>query len=126
MAGAAFIEVRTLTGELGEFWRQAVERSPQARLAHAPAWHAAIARAYGHTPLYLAAIGGGDEYGVLPAFIVRRPLVGAVVTSMPFLDSGGPCASSPAIEARLVDHLVASARAAGARFVELRSAARLP
>ena len=35
---------------------------------------------------------------MLPAFIVRRPLVGTVVSSMPFLDGGGPCACSDGLD----------------------------
>jgi len=111
----------------GRGWRGTVGASPRARLAHAAAWHPAIARAYGHAPLYLSADDGdGAAVGVLPAFVVRRPLVGTVVTSMPFLDSGGPCADSPAIETALVADLVSAARRRGARFVELRSSVRLP
>jgi len=118
------MEIRTV--DPGAAWTGAVDRSERARLAHAPAWHAAINRAYGHAPLYLAASEGDDAVGVLPSFVVRRPLGGTVVTSMPFLDSGGPCAASPAIAAALVEGLVAEARARRARLVELRSIERLP
>ncbi|HEV3139018.1 MAG TPA: GNAT family N-acetyltransferase [Vicinamibacterales bacterium] len=124
MTATLRVDIRALA-DPGESWNRGVDRSTRARLGHAPAWHAAIARAYGHTPLYLAAIAGDEPLGVLPAFVVRRPLLGTVVTSMPFLDSGGPCGASSAIEAELVTHLVAEARCCGARFVELRSSARL-
>jgi len=109
-----------------ESWTRAVEKSPGGRLAHARAWHTAIAAAYGHSPLYLAATDGDATVGVLPSFVVRRPLAGTVVTSMPFLDSGGPCADSPTTEAALVARLVAEAARRRARFVELRSSTRLP
>ncbi|MCC7416169.1 MAG: GNAT family N-acetyltransferase [Acidobacteria bacterium] len=93
-------------------------------LAHAPEWATIIARAYGHAPLYLSA---EDERhpGVLPAFIVRRPLVGTIVSSMPFLDGGGPACESPGTARHLVDRLVDHARLIGARMVELRCAAAL-
>jgi FemAB-related protein (PEP-CTERM system-associated) len=107
-------------------WSGAVDRLSSARLAHAPAWHAAIRRAYGHTPLYLAAVDGDYLVGVLPSFVVRRPLGGTVVTSMPFLDSGGPCVASAPVAAALVERLVAEARARHARVVELRSSVPLP
>ena len=126
IAGTGLVEMRVLSSEPGDAWRRAIAHVPHARLAHAPAWHAAIGRAYGHAPLYVAAIGDGDTCGVLPAFVVRRPLFGAVVTSMPFLDSGGPCSASRAIDAQLVARLIDAARECGARLVELRSAARLP
>jgi hypothetical protein len=59
---------------------------------------------------------------MLPAFVVRRPLFGTVVTSMPFLDSGGPCGASPAVTPLLVDRLIAEAHRRRARMLELRCA----
>jgi len=106
-------------------WREAVGRSHRAHLGHAPEWCAVIARAYGHEPLYLAAAAEDGSTGVLPAFVVRRPLFGTVVTSMPFLDSGGPCSTSPALDALLVERLVEEARQRGAQLVELRCSDRL-
>lgn len=97
-----------------------------ARLAHAPEWRTAIADAYGHEPLYIAGEDRAGRPGVLPAFIVKRPVGGTVVTSMPFLDSGGPCTASPALGAALVGRLLTEARRHGAKAVELRCTARLP
>jgi FemAB-related protein (PEP-CTERM system-associated) len=89
-------------------------------LAHAPEWATVIKRAYGHEPLYLC-----RDDGQLPAFVVRRPIVGTVVASMPFLDGGGPCAASPAVATGLVQRLVTEARGLGAARVELRCTERL-
>lgn len=101
-------------------WRSVVDGSTESNLAHSPEWFALIQRAYGHQPLYLCAEDDKRRSGVLPAFIVRRPFFGTVVTSMPFLDSGGPCSSSAAMARVLVEHLVAEARSIGARSVEIR------
>src|SRR6185437_6439148 len=109
----------------GDGWQRAVDAACEARLAHAPQWQRVIANAYAHTPLYLEAEAADGSRGVLPAFVVRRPLFGTVVTSMPFLDSGGPCSTSAAVDASLVDHLIAEARRLGARLVELRCPQRL-
>jgi FemAB-related protein (PEP-CTERM system-associated) len=95
-------------------------------LAHAPEWAAVIAQAYGHAPMYFAAEGDAGHVGFLPAFVVRRPLLGTVVTSMPFLDGGGPCATSAAVAGGLVTRLVEESRRLGARLVDIRSARRLP
>jgi FemAB-related protein (PEP-CTERM system-associated) len=109
----------------GGTWRRTVEESAQSTLAHSPEWFAAIHNAYGHAPLYLSAGDGAGARGVLPAFVVRRPFFGAVITSMPFLDSGGPCSSSPALRQTLVEHLIAEAKRLRARVVELRCSERL-
>ena len=107
-------------------WRDTVGQMTDASLAHSPEWFSAIKQAYGHEPMYLAAEDETGSRGVLPAFIVRRPFFGTVVTSMPFLDSGGPSADSPAIDLHLVERLLGEARRAGASSVEIRCSRRLP
>ena len=111
--------------DAGITWRHVVEASPDGNLAHAPEWLPIIQRSYGHDPFYLTAEDDEGGRAVLPAFVVRRPFFGAVVTSMPFLDSGGPCGSSPALKRLLIEHLIAEARRIGARSIELRSSERL-
>jgi FemAB-related protein (PEP-CTERM system-associated) len=106
-------------------WRRIVDECDASGLAHSPEWFSLIQRTYGHAPLYLSTDDGNGRSGVLPAFVVRRPLFGAIVTSMPFLDSGGPCSRSAATRRLLVEHLVAEARRIGAGIVELRCAERL-
>ena len=106
-------------------WRRCVGDLREANLAHSPEWAAVIHHAYGHEPLYFAADEGSRHAGVLPAFIVRRPLFGTTVTSMPFLDGGGPCCSSTTVESGLVESLIAEARRLDAKLIELRCSRRL-
>lgn len=106
-------------------WSRVVKELSHSHLAHAPEWFTVIREAYGHDPLYLSAEDGNGHLGILPAFIVRRPFFGTVVTSMPFLDTGGPCASSAALAHALVDHLIEEARRVGAKVVELRCMQKL-
>jgi serine/alanine adding enzyme len=110
----------------GVWARWLVDNLPHARLAHAPEWAGVISRAYGHEPLYLSGEDEEGRSGILPAFVVRRPLFGPVLTSMPFLDSGGPCSPSLELAAALVARLLLESRRIGARRVELRCAERLP
>jgi serine/alanine adding enzyme len=116
--------IRTST-DAGATWRRVVETSADAGLAHAPEWLPIIQRSYGHDPFYLTAEDDDGGCALLPAFVVRRPFFGAVVTSMPFLDCGGPCGSSPALKRILVEHLIAEGRRIGAKSIELRSSQRL-
>ena len=109
----------------GGTWGRVVNESHGSGLGHSPEWFTLIHRAYGHTPLYLTMNDGNGRSGVLPAFVVRRPFFGTVVTSMPFLDSGGPCSRSPETRTMLVEHLIAEARRIGATQVELRCSERL-
>ena len=120
------LRVSRVTGaDFAGSWRRTVDRLVDSRLAHAAEWFRVIREAYGHEPLYLEAEDEDGGYGVLPAFIVRRPILGPIVSSMPFLDGGGPAASSAPLAAALVTRLVEEARDAGAPVVELRSIRRL-
>jgi len=124
LSGSAVRTIHAVTEPDGA-WREAVEALDASTLAHAPEWFTAIRAGYGHAPLYLSGEDGEGGRGVLPAFVVRRPLLGTVVSSMPFLDTGGPCSASPALAHALVAHLIDAARGLGARAVELRCTERL-
>jgi len=106
--------------EGNERWRALIQQMDHANLAQAPEWFAAIRNAYGHTPLYLQAEDTQGQVAILPSFLVRSRLFGTVVTSMPFLDTGGPCSSSPTLARVLVDSLIREATRLGADFIELR------
>ena len=119
------IRVGRASPEAAATWRQVVDELSQATLAHSPEWFTVVRNAYGHDPLYLSAEDGEGRLGLLPAFVVRRPFFGTIVTSMPFLDAGGPCSSSVTVAHALVEHLLGEARGVGARVVEFRCTERL-
>jgi len=102
-----------------------INQMDQANLAQAPEWCDVINKAYGHTPLYLKAEDTEGQIGVLPSFLVRNRLFGTVVTSMPFLDAGGPCSPSDSLAHVLVDALIEEAKKRGAGLVELRCTAEM-
>jgi FemAB-related protein (PEP-CTERM system-associated) len=106
-------------------WARTVDEDRHSTPAHSREWLDVIHLTYGHEPLYLRAEDDEGRTAVLPAFIVRRPLLGTVVTSMPFLDTGGPCSASSPLAGVLVGRLVEEAGRLGARHVELRCAAPL-
>ncbi|MFB3817708.1 MAG: GNAT family N-acetyltransferase [Candidatus Methylomirabilales bacterium] len=115
------VRLRLLAEAPGADWAGAAAAG---HLALAPEWHGVIRRAYRHAPLYLTAEGEAGR-AVLPAFILRRPLLGTAVTSMPFLDAGGP-AGAAALAEPLLARLTLEAERAGARYVEVRATAPLP
>jgi FemAB-related protein (PEP-CTERM system-associated) len=115
------VPVTRLESPPGPAWQQL---AAGAHLALAGAWYAAIRDAYGHEPLYLEA-RAPQGTAVLPAFVLRRPLLGTVVTSMPFLDAGGS-AGDPALAGVLLEGLRREAEARGAALLEIRSCAPLP
>src|SRR5438093_294115 len=116
--------IRTETNPEGA-WGRVIGQLSHSGLAHAPEWFNVIQKAYGHEPLYLSGEDSNGCSGVLPAFIVRRPLIGTVITSMPYLDAGGPSGASHELSNLLVERLLQEARRIGARRVELRCTRRL-
>ena len=119
------VRVTRLAPDAVGTWRRIVDELSQSTLAHSPEWFTVVRTAYGHEPLYLSAEDRDGRPGLLPAFVIRRPVFGTVVTSMPFLDAGGPCSSSGALAQALVEDLIGEAHHVGARVVELRCTARL-
>lgn len=103
-------------------WSSLIQEVDEVSLGHASEWFVAIGAAYGHLPIYLRIRDKQSRAAVLPAFFIRSRLFGSVVTSMPFLDTGGPCGLSPALNQILVQSLVETARRLGALRVELRCA----
>jgi len=121
----ASLSVSGADRESGAPWAEAVESLRGSGLAHAPEWLTVIRETYGHDPLYLSAEDGRGRRAVLPAFVVRRPMGGTVVSSMPFLDGGGPCGATGELADALVTRLLDESRRRGAAAVELRCAQRL-
>ena len=77
------VRVGPVVPDGGLVWRETLD-DPRSRptLAHSPAWFQIIRDVYGHEPLYLSAEGPGGDRAVLPSFIVRRPLGGAVIMAV--------------------------------------------
>jgi serine/alanine adding enzyme len=101
-------------------WSTLIQKMDHTNLAQAPQWFTVIQQAYHHKPLYLQAEDTIGRRAFLPAFLIRSRLFGTVVSSMPFLDAGGPCSTSPTLVHTLVSRLLHEASHAGAGFVELR------
>lgn len=118
--------VRLLDTAPGDDWDALARSLPPTHLAHAAQWFTVIENAYGHRPLYLV---GRERDGhatlLLPSFLLRRRLLGGVVTSMPFLDAGGPVGGSAGLVRAAVDRLLSEARTLHADRIELRSVAPL-
>jgi len=114
------IYVSSWDPESDDTWSMFVNGNKHANLAQASEWYSIIKRAYSHTPLYLKAENTEGHVALLPSFLVRSRLIGTVITSMPFLDAGGPCTSSPSLTGSLLDALAEEAKKHGASRIELR------
>ena len=66
--------MRVAPGPDAGTWGRMAESLPGSHLAHAVEWADVIAKAYGHEPLYLAAVDEQGHTGLLPAFGHERCL----------------------------------------------------
>lgn len=103
----------------GPSWDRFVLSTPGATVAHRWAWTEIIGDAYNHRVLPLAAVRDGMLVGVLPLTMVCSSMFGAVLVSMPYLDTGGVCTTDDWAQSALVRHAREEARERAARL-ELR------
>lgn len=74
-----------------ERWDAFVTGTRDGTLGHRWGWTDVVPEAYGHPVFRLAATRADQLVGVLPLVLVRSPLFGRVLVSMPYLDTGGLC-----------------------------------
>jgi serine/alanine adding enzyme len=107
-------------------WNAYVGAHPEATVAHLWEWGPVIAEAYGHRTHRLAARTPEGVAGVLPLVEVRSRIFGHRLSSMPYLDTGGILAESPAVFERLLAAATELAARRGIRRLELRHRAPPP
>jgi FemAB-related protein (PEP-CTERM system-associated) len=83
-------------------WNAFVDSSPRASLYHRYDWRDVNAACFGHRSAYLAAFENGRIVGVFPFVQVKSQFFGNIACSLPFVNYGGPCGESDAIEEALV------------------------
>jgi serine/alanine adding enzyme len=102
-------------------WDAYVAAQADASFCHLAGWRPIMEDVLGHRYRFAAVVGGeGELRGALPLVEVRSRLLGRNLLSMPFLNYGGPIGATGA-RAQLVEHALATARATGAKLLELRS-----
>jgi FemAB-related protein (PEP-CTERM system-associated) len=95
-------------------------------LYHLYDWKDINERSLHHDCEYVAARDArGAIAGILPLVFVKSRLFGRILCSMPFMNYGGPVASSAPAAAALASHAMERARALRADYLELRCPAAL-
>jgi FemAB-related protein (PEP-CTERM system-associated) len=116
------LRVSTLTEAGHPAWDRFVLGHEHGSPFHMTAWMKSIQETYGFRPWYLEASEGGRTRGVLPLFLVKSPLMGKALISVPFGVYGGALSDSPEAAARLRAEVVRLGRELGVQHVELRNA----
>ena len=99
-------------------WNRFVEEACDATIMHLWGWKPVIEQVYNHRTFYLAASEGDELRGVLPLALLKSPMLGSRLVSMPFMDYGGACTRGhQEAEHALVEAAQDLARAHGAGLV---------
>ena len=102
-------------------WNAFVHACPRASFYHRAEWRDINARCFGHETVHLAAVDDGRVVGVFPIVRLKSLLFGHIACSMPFVNYGGPCGETDAIEQALLTAGAAEADRWGVDYLEMRS-----
>lgn len=117
------LRVEAVDDSMRGAWDAFITSHPGGSFYHLYDWKRINERELGHQCEYLAARRpDGAIEGVLPLVLVRGKIFGRILCSVPFMNYGGPIASSPAVAALLTQHAAERATALGADYLELRCA----
>lgn len=101
-------------------WDAFVEAADHSTLFHSASWQRVLQQAFDIEIVRLGAWRGETLVGVLPLGIVRRPLAGSVIISLPFAVHAGVITDDPQAGRRLEQSALDLAAERGAAYVELR------
>lgn len=113
--------VRPLRDTNEECWSRFLTKHSEANLYHTLIWRDVIQEVFGHQPVYLVCESAGSVCGVLPLFLVKLPLLGSKLISIPYdIGSGGALANDNRSERALVERAMVLAREMRVAYLELR------
>ncbi len=107
-------------------WDSYLNSQPDGSFYHLFGWRRVLQSSLGLEPVYLIARENGEIAGVLPLVLLSSRIFGRILCSMPFLNYGGPCASSESAARTLIDAAIQRAGALSVRYLELRCAQPAP
>lgn len=115
--------VRPLTEQDSAAWEQFVNGHEDAVFYHTLAWRDFVQRVFAHRPHYLVCEQNGRITGILPMFLVRFPLLGSKLISLPYdIGAGGPLVSEPTAAIHLAERAMQLARELRAGYLQFRCA----
>ena len=101
-------------------WDAYLNTAPDASFYQLYGWNRINKDHFSHQVYNLAAYENGKMVGVFPLVYIKSRLFGKILCSMPFVNFGGPCANSPAIEKKLLNAAIEIANRNNVDYLELR------
>jgi FemAB-related protein (PEP-CTERM system-associated) len=116
--------VRPLAEDDATAWQAFISSRDDAVFYHTLAWRDFVKTVFGHQPYYLLCEQAGRITGILPLFLVRFPLLGSKLISLPYdIGAGGPLAVDAQASSQLARHAMTLARQLQAGYLQFRCAA---
>ena len=119
------MEVTLMKDDFMETWNKFIMSNPFCNIYHHPGWKYVIENTYDNRCFYLMATEGGEIVGILPLTLIKSRLLGASLTSLPYLDFAGIAAVNERSEKALLDRSLLIASQNGVDYLELRQLERL-
>ena len=121
------IQVRSIDNVEDEArWDRYVAEHSQSCAYHLIAWRQVIRKAFGHCSYYCMATGAdGEVKGILPLVLLKSPLFGMFLVSLPYFNYGGVLADNLEVTQALLDAATKNAESIGVSHIELRHEQRL-
>lgn len=88
-SSGARVKVTSLSWGAEPKWDQFVMDHSDGTIFHTLKWRNAVQESFGHEPHYLIAMQSESVVGVLPMFLVRGPIIGRMLVSVPYGVGGG-------------------------------------
>jgi predicted N-acyltransferase len=121
------LTVQALDKATEHAWDSFITSRPEANLYHTLMWRDFVQEVFGHQPAYLICRNGESITGVMPMFLVKMPLLGSKLISIPYdVGCGGALTADAPSEAALAAQAIRIAQREQVGYVELRSRARRP
>ena len=114
------ISIKNYSDDCQEKWDDFITASSQGSLFQTTLWKTVIEQTFGYQSCYVFAEEDGKVTGVLPLFLVKKPVWGRAFISVPFGVYGGICADSLPISQVLKQKGEELARTWRVDFLELR------
>lgn len=106
-------------------WNAFVEATPRATVYHRFEWREVNRSCFGHRSAYLAAVDQNRMIGIFPIVQLKSQLFGNIACSLPFVNYGGPCGESEAVEGALVEAANRICEGWKVDYLEIRTRHRL-
>lgn len=120
------MKVELLQPEDEKKWDKFVSEEKNSFFCHVLVWRDIIKKIYRHKDLYLVAKERGEIRGILPSFIIKHPLFGKKIISLPFCGYGGVVSEDGDAQNFLLNYLKDYTRENKYDFFELRSPSLIP